>query len=104
MKEIFDNNIDFLKDKENYSLFYFTASWCGPCQRIKPLIEEISNKLDNDKLEIYKIDIDDNDKLSLDLNIESVPTFFLYLKDKYIDQCTGGDIKKIQKLLKDNMQ
>ena len=104
MKDISDNNIEFLKDQKSYTLFYFTASWCGPCQRIKPLIEEISKKSNNDKLEIYKIDIDENDKLSLDLNIESVPTFFLYLKDKYIDKCTGGDIKKVHKLLKDNME
>ena len=85
MKDISDNNIKFLKDQKSYTLFYFTASWCGPCQKIKPLIEQISKKSDNDKLEIYKIDIDENDKLALDLNIDSVPTFFLYFKDKYID-------------------
>ena len=104
MKEISDNNIEFLKDKENYSLFYFTATWCGPCQRIKPIIEQISEKSDKSKLEIYKIDIDENDKLSLDLNIKSVPTFFLYLKDKFINECSGADIKKVKKLLKDNME
>ena len=88
----------------NKTVKYFTASWCGPCQRIKPIIEKISEKSDKSKLEIYKIDIDENDKLSLDLNIKSVPTFFLYSKDKFINECSGTDINKVKKLLKDNME
>ena len=95
-----DNDISFLKDKKCYILFYFTAKWCGPCQKIKPLIEKISEGVDSKKLEIYMIDIDDNDELSSEFNIRSVPTFYLYKNKELKGQTGGADIDKIKELLK----
>jgi thioredoxin 1 len=100
MKTILNNDISFLKDKECYILFYFTAKWCGPCQKIKPLLEKISEGADPDKLEVYLVDIDENDNLASEFKIRSVPTFYLY-KGKILKGQTGGaDIKKVQELLK----
>ena len=95
-----DNDISFLKDKDCYILFYFTAKWCGPCQKIKPLIEKISEGVDSNKLEIYMIDIDDNDELSSEFKIRSVPTFYLYKNKELKGQTGGADINKIKELLK----
>ena len=104
MKEILKNDISSLKGKECYILFYFTATWCGPCQKIKPLIKKISEGADPKKLEVYLIDIDENDTLSLKLKIKSVPTFYLFKGKELQGQCSGADIKKVQSLLKDNME
>ena len=104
MKEIKGNDISFLKDKQCYLFFYFTASWCGPCKRIKPLIKKISDGADETKLEVYMIDIDENEELSEELKIRSVPTFYLFHKNELKGQCGGADIKKIQQLLKENME
>ena len=82
MKSILNNDISLLKEKECYILFYFTAKWCGPCQKIKPLIQKLSEGVDSSKLEIYIIDIDENDKLAEEFKIRSVPTFYLYHKKK----------------------
>ena len=103
MKSIEDNDVSFLKDKKCYILFYFTAPWCGPCQKIKPLIEKISDGADPAKLEVYLIDIDDNDELASQFKIRSVPTFYLYKNNELKGQCGGADIKKVQELLK-NME
>ena len=80
--------------------FYFTASWCGPCQKIKPLLEKISEGSDSSKLEIYMIDIDENDKIASEFKIRSVPSFYLYKDQDLKGQSGGADIKKVQELLK----
>lgn len=100
MFEILKNDLSICDNEECYLLFYFTAKWCSPCQKIKPLLEKISEGADKSKLKIYMIDIDENDKIAEEFNIKSVPTFFLYKTKKNIGQACGGDIKKVQELLK----
>tara|TARA_B100001123_G_C15236303_1_gene997250 strand:+ start:833 stop:1159 length:327 start_codon:yes stop_codon:yes gene_type:complete len=104
MFEIKNNDISILKDKKCLILFYFTAPWCGPCQKIKPLIQKMSEGLDNNKVEIYMVDIDENDELALELKVKSVPTFYLFHNNKLVDSTTGADILKVHKLIKDNLQ
>ena len=104
MKEIVENDISILKGKECYILFYFTAKWCGPCQKIKPLIKKISEGADPKKLEVYLIDIDENDELTVELKVRSVPTFYLFKGKELKGQCSGADIKKVHQLLKDYMK
>ena len=100
MNIISDNDLTLAKDKECYLLFYFTASWCGPCKRIQPFLQELSEKLDSSIIEIYKIDIDDNEEIVQEYDIKSVPTFFL-IKDKIaIDTYSGSDKVKLSELIK----
>jgi thioredoxin 1 len=99
MIEIIDNDLSVCEGEECYLLFYFTAKWCGPCQSIKPLLQKISEGSDASKLKVYIIDIDDNDEISKEFQIRSVPTFYLYKKKELIGQTGGGDIKKVQELL-----
>ena len=103
MLEIENNDISFLKDNECLILFYFTAAWCGPCQRIKPMVQKLSEGLDSSKVEVYMVDIDENDSLALDLKVKAVPTFYLFHQKELIDQCSGSDILKVYKLIKDNL-
>lgn len=55
----------------------FTASWCGPCQRISPILEELAQEY-GDKIDIYKVDIDKNRDLALSFNVSSIPAI-LYI-------------------------
>ena len=100
MIEIIDNDLSVCDSEEWYLLFYFTAKWCGPCQRIKPLLQKISEGSDSSVLKVYMIDIDENDEIAKEFQIRSVPTFYLYKKKELIGQTGGGDIKKVQELLK----
>ncbi len=99
MIEIIDNDLSICEGDECYLLFYFTAKWCGPCQRIKPLLQKISEGSDSSKLKVFMIDIDENEDLASKFNIRSVPTFYLYKKKELIGQTGGADIKKVQELL-----
>ena len=57
MLQIINNDIRSVlnKDKDNYILFFFTASWCGPCKKIYPLMEKISEGSDKEKLMIIRL-------------------------------------------------
>jgi len=103
MLEITNNDISILKDKKCLILFYFTATWCGPCQKIKPMIKKLSDGLNKEKAEVYMVDIDENDELALELKVKSVPTFYLFYEKKLIDSTSGADILKVHKLVKDNL-
>jgi len=100
MIEITDNDLSICEGEECYLLFYFTAKWCGPCQRIKPLLQKISDGSDSSVLKVYMIDIDENDEIAKEFQIRSVPSYYLYKKKELIGQTGGGDIKKVQELLK----
>ena len=100
MESITIDNVGEIINQPEYLLFYFTAKWCGPCQRIKPLLQKISEGSDSSVLKVYMIDIDENDEIAKEFQIRSVPTFYLYKKKELIGQTGGGDIKKVQELLK----
>ena len=88
-------------DKNLYIIFYFTASWCGPCKRVTPMIETIMKQYNSDKIRIYKIDIDnnENDDLCNKCHIESVPTFILIKDRRIIDSVKGANSTKFQEML-----
>jgi thioredoxin-like negative regulator of GroEL len=103
MIDIVDNDISALQGKTCLLLLYITASWCGPCQRIKPLLHKLSEGCKDDILEIYMVDIDTNDKLSEQLQVKSVPTFYLFKGTELQGMCTGADITKVHALLKEHL-
>ena len=84
MDEITPDNIRTIINKENYLLFYFTATWCGPCQKIKPMILKLKEGLKSDNVKFYIVDIDDNDELCEKCNVTSVPTFILFKNRKEV--------------------
>ena len=55
----------------------FTATWCGPCQRIAPILEELADKYKKD-IVIYKVDIDKERGLAEAFNVSSIPAI-LYI-------------------------
>lgn len=62
--------LKYLGDKP--AIVDFTATWCGPCQRIAPVLEELAREYD-EKIVIYKVDIDKNRELAKAFNVSSIP-------------------------------
>ena len=56
------------------------ASWCGPCQQIAPLFEELEKEL-RDSYKFVKLNVDEARDLSIQYGITSVPTF-IFIKNK----------------------
>lgn len=58
-------------------LIDFFAVWCAPCQMLKPILENIKEKM-GDEVSIIKIDIDKNKKLAEKYHVQSVPTLMIF--------------------------
>jgi thioredoxin 1 len=71
-------------------ILYFTAEWCNPCKRTKPIAEE----LDRDNVIKFQfIDADDNGDLCRKFEIKTIPTFILIEDNKEIRRMNGAKTK-----------
>ena len=92
-----DTNI--VQSKDRINLIYFTASWCGPCKMMKPILDNFISK-NSDKVSITKIDVDSNREAALSYQINSVPTFIVF-KDGVIKSRFSGAVSqsKLEEIL-----
>ena len=66
----------------------FSATWCGPCRMLAPVLEQISEELAG-KANFYNVDVDDDSALAAGFGISSVPTVLILKKGKVVDQSLG---------------
>merc|ERR1711934_398107 len=66
----------------------FTASWCPPCQRIKPIFEKMAE--DTPEVVFVKVDVDENGETSSACGIQCMPTFQFYKKGEKVDELQGA--------------
>ena len=80
-KDITSENLPILVD--------FWAEWCGPCKQIGPILEELSNQYEN-KLKIFKINIDENPQIPQKYGVRGIPTLMLFKDGNLIDSKVGS--------------
>ena len=73
-------------------VYYFTADWCGPCKKVRPIVEELSRDQSDVKFQI--IDVDSAGELARKFEVKSIPTFILIEDGQEVNRFTGAKTKK----------
>ena len=66
----------------------FYADWCGPCRALAPIIEEVARDLDG-RLKVAKLNVDENNDLSMNYGVQSIPTLILFRDGKEAERMIG---------------
>ena len=76
LKHVNKEEFNELLKQDKILVVDFFAVWCGPCQMLGPVLEDLAKEMDN--IEVLKIDIDEEQELAIEMGIEVVPTVMIF--------------------------
>ncbi len=85
----FDANKEWKFEGDKPCLIDFYADWCGPCKMVAPILEELSEEY-KDKINIYKIDTEEQRELAGVFGIQSIPSLLFVPKDGQPQMAMGA--------------
>ncbi|XP_004238750.1 thioredoxin H2-like [Solanum lycopersicum] len=88
-------HFDSLKNTNKLIVIDFTATWCGPCKYMEPVLNDFAAKYTD--VEFVKIDVDELDDVAQEYGVQAMPTFVLIKKGKVVDKIVGADKDGLQK-------
>lgn len=95
----FDKNKDFTRIGKTPIILDFHATWCRPCKMLAPHLQAIQNKYNN-KLIVYKIDVDKEPQLAKLFKVEAMPTIvFINSKNSYKSELGYRDYNEFESLV-----
>lgn len=88
--KITDDNIPTVTAADNHlALIDFSASWCGPCKMLEPVLEQLSDDEELDRVKIYAVDIDNSSLASTQFGVRGVPTMIIFHKGNEVERIVG---------------
>jgi thioredoxin 1 len=73
-------------------ILYFTADWCNPCKKTRPIVEELNREQIMAKF--FIIDVDDEIEMAQDFEVRSIPTFILIKDNVETYRVTGAQTRQ----------
>lgn len=89
-----DNNFrQEVLQEEGVVFVDFWAPWCGPCQMVGPIVEQIADEY-RDKVKVGKLNVDENQSIAVQYGVMSIPTMIVFKDGKEVDKLIGAVPKK----------
>ena len=79
---------DALLENEPLLVVDCTATWCGPCKIVAPLIDQLASEY-GDRAKVFKLDLDANSGLAKRFNVKSIPAVMFFKQGKLVDTLVG---------------
>ncbi len=89
----FDENKEWKFEGDKPAIIDFYADWCGPCKMVSPILEELAKEYDG-KVDIYKIDTEDQKELAASFGIRSIPSLLFIPVDGKPQMAVGANTKE----------
>ncbi|MBP3386808.1 MAG: thioredoxin [Candidatus Methanomethylophilaceae archaeon] len=86
--ELNESNFDSFVESNKIAVIDCWAPWCGPCRRMGPIIEELSNDLAG-RVGVAKLNTDDNQAIAVRFNINAIPTLLVFKDNVLVDSLVG---------------
>lgn len=92
-KIITDQNFDEIINAGQPVVVDFFATWCGPCKKLAPVIEELAGEYEG-RVIVGKCNVDDNDELTSRFGIRNIPTVLFIKNGEVVDKNVGAATKQ----------
>ncbi|MCL1811527.1 MAG: thioredoxin [Methanomassiliicoccaceae archaeon] len=86
--ELTESTFDKFIDSNSLAVIDCWAPWCGPCRRMTPIMEELSNEL-NGKAGVGKLNVDNSPAISIRFGIRAIPTLLIFKDGVLADTLVG---------------
>ena len=102
-KQITDQNASEILASDKLVVIDFWATWCGPCQRLTPIIEQLAEEYEG-RAEICKYNVDEGEDLTIKYGIRNIPVVMLIKNGEVVGKKVGLAAKAdLQKLIDANL-
>ena len=86
VKKVDQSQFDEVR-KSKAAVVDFSATWCGPCQMLAPILEELSGEVDS--VDFYNVDVDENPDLAREFRIMNIPAVVAVKDGQIVGQQIG---------------
>lgn len=86
------------------TLVDFTATWCGPCGRLAPILEKMAASYEKDNVKFAKVDVDENKQMVDTLGVSGIPDVRIFVKGEKFGQITGCQPQEIMMKLEEAIE
>ena len=86
-REIEEHEFDSALDPERLTVVDFSATWCGPCRMLEPILGELASELP--AVDFLKLDVDRSQQIAMRYGVQAVPTLLVLQHGKVVERVVG---------------